>query len=581
MSGFRELVEAISKGEKIDEDAPKGWEGTVKAMKGEEDVDNPYALAHHMKSKGYTSHKGPRGGSKKKATQVEGRVVEHPIEGRGVVVGLAENQVVVRWDNLSKAILGPETFTFEDAGKYLKLVGEGEYTDDPEDAAMTKNTGHKKGAGSKKNKNKTKKRTDEAWMGEIPGTHRGSSKVDDSAIVFDLTASDIGLLEDDSEGDNSHHGVASDTTDDFETETDNPLSTEDGGESATEEGPREEDNMPDDAPDVPDYREMKDQAGEGNKRSPNRSGKRRGDDRVEKSRKDAVDSQNSEGAGSMKSKANEGLSLADFDTDGLLTESQRGTARELSEMHDDFEDDMNSDLDMDMNGGHEHDPTMKETHDPDSDLAMTRAFAEKLFGAIANQNPDDGMIGTIIDGVLACGAEKGETLDVEDIGSCMAKIKELHAGGDADAEMGDGDMDGDMEMDSDDDGELEYEDKAEGDGEEAGAEAGPEHEGKTKLMADNDGDDDDDDDDGTSGQDRESYSDDQDRDNYTAEGSEDDRMKGQKRTDESFVAMGMAGIQGTHRGNDASIADVDLQEEDDDAEIQMLLRRSGMKYWNN
>lgn len=39
------------------EEAPKGWEGTVKAMKDNEDIDNPYALAHWMKNKGYKSHK--------------------------------------------------------------------------------------------------------------------------------------------------------------------------------------------------------------------------------------------------------------------------------------------------------------------------------------------------------------------------------------------------------------------------------------------------------------------------------------------------------------------------------------------
>ena len=41
----------------LKEDAPKGWEGTVKAMKKEKDIDNPYALAHWMKNKGYKSHK--------------------------------------------------------------------------------------------------------------------------------------------------------------------------------------------------------------------------------------------------------------------------------------------------------------------------------------------------------------------------------------------------------------------------------------------------------------------------------------------------------------------------------------------
>lgn len=41
----------------ISEKAPKGWEGTVKAMKKHDDIDNPWALSHWMKNKGYKSHK--------------------------------------------------------------------------------------------------------------------------------------------------------------------------------------------------------------------------------------------------------------------------------------------------------------------------------------------------------------------------------------------------------------------------------------------------------------------------------------------------------------------------------------------
>lgn len=37
--------------------APEGWEKTVKAMKDEPGIDNPYALAWWMKGKGYQSHK--------------------------------------------------------------------------------------------------------------------------------------------------------------------------------------------------------------------------------------------------------------------------------------------------------------------------------------------------------------------------------------------------------------------------------------------------------------------------------------------------------------------------------------------
>ena len=41
----------------LDEKAPNGWEGTVKAMKKHKEIDNPWALAHSMKNKGYKSHK--------------------------------------------------------------------------------------------------------------------------------------------------------------------------------------------------------------------------------------------------------------------------------------------------------------------------------------------------------------------------------------------------------------------------------------------------------------------------------------------------------------------------------------------
>jgi len=41
----------------VTEVAPKGWEGTVKALKKHPEVDNPWALANYMKDKGYKSHK--------------------------------------------------------------------------------------------------------------------------------------------------------------------------------------------------------------------------------------------------------------------------------------------------------------------------------------------------------------------------------------------------------------------------------------------------------------------------------------------------------------------------------------------
>jgi len=48
------------------ESAPKGWEGTVKAMKKHKEIDNPWALAHYMKNKGYKSHKKEQVEEKKK-----------------------------------------------------------------------------------------------------------------------------------------------------------------------------------------------------------------------------------------------------------------------------------------------------------------------------------------------------------------------------------------------------------------------------------------------------------------------------------------------------------------------------------
>jgi hypothetical protein len=41
----------------LDEVAPPGWEGTVKAMKKHKNISNPWALAWSEKNKGYKSHK--------------------------------------------------------------------------------------------------------------------------------------------------------------------------------------------------------------------------------------------------------------------------------------------------------------------------------------------------------------------------------------------------------------------------------------------------------------------------------------------------------------------------------------------
>lgn len=40
----------------LDEKAPPGWKGTVKAMKKHKEIDNPFALAWSMKNRGDTPH---------------------------------------------------------------------------------------------------------------------------------------------------------------------------------------------------------------------------------------------------------------------------------------------------------------------------------------------------------------------------------------------------------------------------------------------------------------------------------------------------------------------------------------------
>ena len=59
MNKNKQLLKDISREaiEEIEEEAPAGWEGTVKAMKKHKEIDNPWALSHWMKNKGMKSHK--------------------------------------------------------------------------------------------------------------------------------------------------------------------------------------------------------------------------------------------------------------------------------------------------------------------------------------------------------------------------------------------------------------------------------------------------------------------------------------------------------------------------------------------
>ncbi len=46
------LARYVEGGENLTQVVPPGWEGTVKKMKKDKDIDNPWALAWHLKNKG-------------------------------------------------------------------------------------------------------------------------------------------------------------------------------------------------------------------------------------------------------------------------------------------------------------------------------------------------------------------------------------------------------------------------------------------------------------------------------------------------------------------------------------------------
>jgi hypothetical protein len=67
--------------EDLEEKAPEGWEGTVKAMKKHKEIDNPWALAHWMKNKGMKSHKKADESFAEWAEAVEqGKITDDQIE---------------------------------------------------------------------------------------------------------------------------------------------------------------------------------------------------------------------------------------------------------------------------------------------------------------------------------------------------------------------------------------------------------------------------------------------------------------------------------------------------------------------
>lgn len=81
----------------LNEKSPKGWEGTVKAMKKHKDIDNPWALSHWMKNRGEHSHYTKTGKKKRNECQDEAQAeVQH--ESRLDLGSVVETLLSEKWD---------------------------------------------------------------------------------------------------------------------------------------------------------------------------------------------------------------------------------------------------------------------------------------------------------------------------------------------------------------------------------------------------------------------------------------------------------------------------------------------------
>ena len=522
MRSFGKMVESYMKYGKasLSEEAPGGWEGTVKAMKGKKDIDNPYALSHWMKNQGYKSHKSVGNKSKGKKEQTEdlcsaceGIRIWHPIHGRGTITEVSNNSMKVNWDNLEKRIKSPVINGADVA--LLERIRE-EYTSDPGDLSFdfddlpdveretTSNKKNKIGTEDDEDKEEDDEDSEELTesmiamgMSGIQGTYRGTSvKKDDLGF---LTMDD--LLEDE----DGYTGVprpadsvlAQQDVKKPESSNSKPLSTLAGYEKAHNKQEPDgdyNDIMPDDAPDIPEYKELDDTSGRRNtkRRNTKKTGEGNHTEKADSEPNDyksetKPESQNKE----EKQMGNESFKLTARDL-GLLMEGQHGTG--VSGYSEEYGD-----------------KDVTETHDPSSgEVAMTRELLDKLLYSVSMQSPDEEKLEYICSGIEAASQEKGETLDVEDIETITQHIKDSYAGESSpsvdtspDDEMEGGDYDdtereadegcGDYAREEDDDyydeedraeGDDYYdeEDRAEGDGETAGPEGGPEHEGKKQLM---------------------------------------------------------------------------------------------------
>ena len=70
------MAEVEKIGQELPEVSPPGWEGSVKAMKKHKDIDNPWALAWHMKNKGDKPHYKDQDGKPEKKAKYKNEEVE-------------------------------------------------------------------------------------------------------------------------------------------------------------------------------------------------------------------------------------------------------------------------------------------------------------------------------------------------------------------------------------------------------------------------------------------------------------------------------------------------------------------------
>jgi len=105
MKNFTKLVNQA-----MTEKAPPGFEGTVKKMKKDKDIDNPWALAWWMKNRGEKSHIKSNGKRINESFRVE-----HPRLGYGTVTELTKSQARIKWDSLASWTKHPELVTIKEA----------------------------------------------------------------------------------------------------------------------------------------------------------------------------------------------------------------------------------------------------------------------------------------------------------------------------------------------------------------------------------------------------------------------------------------------------------------------------------